>query len=283
MKLVSYKQDGNTIDDGLQFVVMYLDDNGKMVKEYTNPLSTPGNIMVKGVSVTINKLPLRSSKMSTGYVDVYKYTLDGTKTVLGNYSLNYSARSTMLPTLVDDIVAALRDGYIIVVGAIPSHGWKCTYYAWAANEFTKWTATYNSLAVVASSTTIATGVSFSMPERVDFEGINPEALDVSTMVEAALVGKDWTPEIDAINAEFKINDSPVYISELRKPVKLDDAKIAVPTDDGIKVVSEGENKGFVPFLVKESVFDICGEAVFNEDANAALERFLTFFEVVKKD
>lgn len=89
--------------------------------------------------------------------------------------------------------------------------------------------------------------------------------------------------VDTINAEFKINDSPVYISDLRKPVKLDDAKIAVPFNKGFKVISEGENKGFVPFLVKESVFDICGEAVFNEDANAALERFLTFFEVVKKD
>lgn len=89
--------------------------------------------------------------------------------------------------------------------------------------------------------------------------------------------------IDTINAEFKINDSPVYISELRKPVKLDDAKIAVPTDKGIRVVSEGENKGFVPFLVKESVFDICGDAIFNESADVVMERFLTFFEVVKKD
>jgi hypothetical protein len=85
--------------------------------------------------------------------------------------------------------------------------------------------------------------------------------------------------IDNINAEFKINEPPVYISDLRKPVKLDDVNIMTVSNDGIVTIVDGSSKGFIPVLVKDSILDIYGERIFNEDANYVIERYLTFFKV----
>lgn len=85
--------------------------------------------------------------------------------------------------------------------------------------------------------------------------------------------------IDNINAEFKVNEPPVYISDLRKPVKLDDVNIMTVSGDGFVTIVDGSSKGFIPVLVKDSILDIYGDRIFNEDANYVIERYLTFFKV----
>lgn len=85
--------------------------------------------------------------------------------------------------------------------------------------------------------------------------------------------------VDAINAEFKMNESPVYISDLRKPVKLDDINIMVSSGNGFVTIVDGSSKGFIPVLVKDVILDIYGDRIFNEDANYVIEHYLTFFKV----
>lgn len=85
--------------------------------------------------------------------------------------------------------------------------------------------------------------------------------------------------IDNINAEFKINEPPVYISDVRKPVKLDDVNIMTVSDKGFVTIVDGSSKGFIPVIIKDSILDIYGERIFNEDANYVIERYLTFFKV----
>lgn len=85
--------------------------------------------------------------------------------------------------------------------------------------------------------------------------------------------------VDAINAEFKINDSPVYISDLRKPAKLDDVNVMTVSGNGFVTIVDGDSKGFIPVLVKDCILDIYGDRIFNEDANFVIEQYLTFFKV----
>lgn len=85
--------------------------------------------------------------------------------------------------------------------------------------------------------------------------------------------------VDAINAEFKVNESPAYISDIRKPVKLDDINIMVPSGNGFVTIVDGSSKGFIPVLVKNVILDIYGDRIFNEDANYVIEHYLTFFKV----
>lgn len=87
---------------------------------------------------------------------------------------------------------------------------------------------------------------------------------------------------DSINGEFRVNVSPVCISDIRKVVKLDDIHPGVCIDGLLFTIDEGDSKGFVPVLLKDIAVDIFGTTILNEDANVMFNKYLLNFNLVNE-
>jgi len=87
---------------------------------------------------------------------------------------------------------------------------------------------------------------------------------------------------DTINGEFRINVSPICISDIRKVVKLDDIHPGVYVGGSILTIDEGDSKGFVPVLLKDVALDIFGMNILNEDANVMFNKYLLNFDIVNE-
>jgi len=87
---------------------------------------------------------------------------------------------------------------------------------------------------------------------------------------------------DTINGEFRINVSPICISDIRKVVKLDDIHPGVYVGGSILTIDEGDSKGFVPVLLKDVALDIFGINILNEDANVMFNKYLLNFNIVNE-
>lgn len=87
---------------------------------------------------------------------------------------------------------------------------------------------------------------------------------------------------DTINGEFRINVSPICISDIRKVVKLDDIHPGVYVGGSILTIDEGDSKGFIPVLLKDVALDIFGINILNEDANVMFNKFLLNFNIVNE-
>lgn len=87
---------------------------------------------------------------------------------------------------------------------------------------------------------------------------------------------------DTINGEFRVNVSPICISDIRKVVKLDDIHPGVYVGGSILTIDEGDSKGFVPVLLKDVALDIFGINILNEDANVMFNKYLLNFNIVNE-